>query len=231
MLLPWRRNPGPWPLRVKLLLPIILLMTAGAAGSLVFEERSMRRQQDALVTQRGQTVLAGIMSRLQDRQRAKQIFAQLLADQPEIARLIDRRDRVGLAQVLVPLKAKLGLGQIEVYGANRAPLLALGPDIEELDPPLVRSALSGVSTSVAAVADEGLVVLAGAPVKGTQGIVGALVVGKVLEGAALEELKERGAVEIAVYAPDRLVGTTIAQADLAAFLQVFDPNPQNVGDL
>ncbi len=234
-MLRWRVNSGPQPLRTRLLVPIVLLLGIGTVGSLLLEEFSVRRQQDALVTQRGQTVLAGIVSRMQDRQRAKEIFAQLLADQPGLPQLIERRDTVGLAQILVPLKSKLGLGQIELYHSGGKPLLSLGSNEaeadEDLDAPLVRSALAGLTDSVVAVADEGLFVLGGTPVKGASGIVGALVVGRVLDSPALHELMERGTVEIAVYARDKLVGATVSRADLVAFLSSYAPTSHNVRDL
>lgn len=231
MLLRWHGSSRLRTLRTILLVPIILLMFLGAAGSLLFEEFSVRRQQDALVAQRGQTVLAGIVSRMQDRKRAKQIYAQLLADEAGIAQVIERSDPIGLAQILVPLKTKLELGRIEAYSLGGKPLLALGPDVEELDAPLVRSALAGVTDAVVAVADEGLTVMASAPVKSANGIVGALVVGRVLPGPALEDLKERGSVTIAVYAPDRLVGTTVSNRELAAFLSSNAITPGNVRNL
>jgi len=217
-MLHWPGRTRRWRLHTRLLAPILILIVGGAGAFLTFEERSVRRQQETLVAQRGQAVLAGIMRRTEDRQRATQGLARLLADRPGLAELVERADTAGLARVLAPLRSRLDLGRIEVYARDGSSLLLLGPDMESLDAGLVRAALAGRSDSLVAVAGHGLAVMAGTPVTGVRGIAGVLVVGTVLGGPALEELVGGDTVEIAVYAPGRLVGTTVTRQDLVRFL-------------
>jgi len=184
----------------------------------IIEEVAARRQTEVLVNQRGSTVLEGIAKRLYDRQRAKISFAQLLADQNSLSTVVEQENLVGLAQKLVPLKTKLGIGFINVYRDGQE-LLNLGTTSKEkFLTPVVNAALSGLTKSSVAVSSKGLTVFTATPIKGSQGIVGALLVGTTLDGEALKSIKERDAIELALFYNGSLVTTTTHKINVVELL-------------
>lgn len=211
---------GNWGLRSRLIVPIFVLVLLATLGLGAAQQFSARRQAELLVSQRGTTVLEEIAQRLQDRQRSREIFAQLLTEQDGLAMAIEQGDRVSAGRVLVPLKVKLGLERLTVYSGNGQELLDLGLAGDTgVTAPLVTPALSGLTRSIVAVGSKGLEVAASAPVKGVRGIVGALVVDAVLRGDALKAVTARDAVELAVFRDGKLVDTTITQPDLVRLLR------------
>ena len=112
---PRLRTPEPrrWRLRTYLVAPVVLVALAVALSHANIE-LSIRAQTENLVAQRGQTVLGGIEQQLTERERAMQVYAQLLADQSGVVLNTDAADKIGLAQVLLPQKAKLDLERIAI---------------------------------------------------------------------------------------------------------------------
>ena len=218
--MPWlNAKLRPKRLRTRLLAPIIFLVLIGSASISVIEEIAARRHTEVLVNQRGSTVLEGIAKRLEERQRAKEIFAQLLADQKGLATVVEQENKIGLAQLLVPLKTKLGLGFIEVYTKDQRELLDLGASDQSFHHrPAIATALSGLTQSSAVVGSIGLTVFASTPIKGPRGIVGAIMVGRTLDGEDLKSIKERDAVELALFRNGSLVTTTTGNLDVVRLL-------------
>ena len=56
-----------------------------------------------------------------------------MADQDNLATVVEQRNKIALAQKLVPLKAKLGLGFIQVYTSENQELLNLGATEKSLE--------------------------------------------------------------------------------------------------
>jgi diguanylate cyclase (GGDEF)-like protein len=207
-----------WRLRTHLAAPVVLVALAVAASQFSIE-LSVRSQADHLVVQRGTTVVSGIEQRLSESQRAKEVYAQLLADQDGVVRNTATVDKIGLAQVLLPEKAKLALERISVYTADSRELLRLGPSDESaVILPLVSAAVAGITRSTITVGNDGLTVLAGTPIKGPTGIVGALLVGNALGPDDLREIRERDGVELALLRRGILISTTTEEAELARIL-------------
>jgi len=199
-----RRTAG---LRTRLLLPFILVALAATLGLGVVGDASSRSLATTLVRQRGETVLSGVGDRLRERQQAKVVFAQLLAGNEQLALAVSQGDTVRLAQLLVAERSRLGLSNIDVYDNAGVRLLSLGP-ASQVGTELVGKALAGLNPSASGTTTSGLVVAAAAPVKGPQGIVGAVVVSRTLGGTALSEVSGREGLELAVFKGGELTANT-----------------------
>jgi diguanylate cyclase (GGDEF)-like protein len=192
-------------------------------------ELSVRQQTEHLVSQRGATVLDGIDQQLAEQQNAKEVYAQLLADQSGVVLATAAADKIALAQTVLPEKAKLGLERIAIETSDGKTLLHLGPDIApSVLEPLEASAFAGITRSVVTVSDEGLIVLAASPVKGPDGIVGTLVVGNTLGPAELKSIHERDGVELLLIRGGTLVSSTTLDPRVA---RALDANSSNLGEL
>ncbi|MBI4277292.1 MAG: EAL domain-containing protein [Armatimonadetes bacterium] len=219
-------------LRTRLLAPIVALVVIAGAGLGAMEDVLARRQTDLLVNRYGASVLEGIARRVQERRRAKEIFVQLLADQKGLAEAVRDRDKVGAAQVLLDLKVKLGLQFVTVFGEGGGELIGLGVGGGSEAAVLVRGALAGLTQSAASVTGEGLAVFAAVPIKGhrngvSSAVVGALVVGTVLDGNALKEVGDRAAVELAVFRDGSLInGTAGMKPAIVRLLRAASVTPQ-----
>jgi diguanylate cyclase (GGDEF)-like protein len=187
-------------------------------------EFSVRGQTEHLAVQRGSTVLEGVAQRLAERQQAKEVYAQLLADQSAVVLNTAAGDKIGLAQVLLPEKAKLGLERIAIHTTNGGELLRLGPAIEaSVTMPLVWVALAGITRSNVTVTEDGLTVLAASPIKGPGGIVGAVVVGRTLGVDDLRTIRARDGVELALFRGGTLISTTTDDPDLTRVVVASPP--------
>src|SRR5205807_1256655 len=111
------------PLRLRLLGPIVLLILLAAGGWSIVNELSTRRQAATLVELQGRAVLEGISRRVSEQRQAKEVAAQLLADQHTLALLVAWADPVELAELLAPLQAKLDLQRVTVYAPNGTEIL------------------------------------------------------------------------------------------------------------
>ncbi len=207
-----------WGLRARLLGPIIGLALTTAIVLSGIGDFSSRRQAETLVDQRGAVVLQGIADRVEDRRRSKEVFARLLADDPRVISAVERTDKVALAQALVPLKTELGLGFVGVHTEYDREIIELGESEEEAHAALVAPSFSGLTRSAAVVGEEGLAINASAPIKGSRGIVGVIVVGTTLDGEALREIRVRDDMELAAYREGRLTATSATRPDLMRLL-------------
>jgi diguanylate cyclase (GGDEF)-like protein len=220
-----------WRLRTHLAAPVLLVALAVAASHLVVE-LSVRTQSEQLVAQRGAAVITGIEQQLTERERAKRIYAQLLADQDGVPASTSDGDVVGLAQALAPEKAKLDLERIAIYGPNGDELLRLGPASEAtVTRPLVSAAMAGLTRSTTTVSDTGLLVLGASPIKGSTGIIGALVVGRTLGADELKQIHQRDGVELALFRGKALVTTTTEGPELMRVLAGWTPSVHETHDL
>jgi diguanylate cyclase (GGDEF)-like protein len=208
------------------------LVALAVATNYLVVELSIRSQSERLVAQRGATVIEAIEQQLAERERAKRIYAQLLADQGGVAASTTAVDLVGLAQALAPEKAKLDLERIAIHQLNGQELLRLGPPSDAVvSKPLVSAAMAGLTRSTMAVSDSGLLVLAGSPIKGPTGIVGALVVGRTLSTQDLRGIRQRDGVELALFRGQTLVTTTSDDPQLGHVLGAWTPGSRPSAEL
>lgn len=103
-------------------LAVVIAVVLGVIGEL-----SCRQQAEDLVHQRGDAVLEGVAEQVEERQRAKEVFAQLLAGNDDLISAVEKGDKIGISQVLVPLKTDLNLGFVfRVYDGEGQELSRLG---------------------------------------------------------------------------------------------------------
>jgi diguanylate cyclase (GGDEF)-like protein len=227
----WKTKLLPKSLRAQLLNPIIFLVIAVSVGIGAIEEIASRTQLKALVDRQGVVALQGINKRLQDTQRDNEIFAQLLAEQSGIAKLVGQNQNVGLAQIFVPLKTRLSIDCIEIFNKESQELLDLGISDGVSHDALISNALSGLTKSDVVVSREGLIVSASAPIKSSQGIVGAIVVSTRLQGETLKSLQDNDTVEFAVFQDSQLISTTTSNLELVSLLKKFNHSSNALNQL
>ncbi len=227
----WKTKLLPKSLRAQLLNPIIFLVIAVSVGMGAIEEIASRTQLKVLVDRQGDVVLQGINKRLQDKQRENEIYTQLLAEQNSLAKLVGQNQKVGLAQIFVPLKTRLDIDCIEIYTKESQTLLDLGLSDGASHDALISSALSGLTKSEIVISREGLTVFASTPIKGSRGIVGVILVGTTLQGEALKSLQGDNTVELAVFQDNKLVSTTTSNLELVNLLKKFKHNFNELNQL
>ena len=214
-----RRRSSLW---VQLLGPLLAIATVSTLLIAGLSEVSATREAERLVDQRGRNVLSGLSERLQEREHTQQLLGGLIAANEGVVAALKGADAVAAAQALVPRRSRFELGFIHAYTSPGAPLLALGGPVGFATQPLVTSALAGVETSTALVVKGGLVLVAAAPVKADSGIVGALVVGDLLDDAALEELARTKDMQLLLRQRGRVMAASgsLPDADLEAAMEV-----------
>ncbi|MBD2184596.1 EAL domain-containing protein [Planktothrix sp. FACHB-1355] len=211
-------KPRSWGLQTRLLVPIASVLAA-AIGQGVFSNLSISKQLELLVNQRGTTVLEGILKSLEEKRRSKEIFAHLLADENGLPQAVQRGDKVALTKIVTPVRQKLGVGGIDIWTKNSREMMDLNlPETDQLEKPLVKTALSGQTTSTVTIGRHGLIVLASAPIKISGRIIGVVLVGTTLKDKALDQIQERNGVELALFREGKLLTTTIKQADVRRLL-------------
>lgn len=216
-------------LQTRLLVPITALVLLAGVGVVAMQGLTARRQAETLSDRRATMVLQSITTNLSQRQRAKEVWAQLLAGTPGLPEAIAARDQATLARILAPLQANLEGDRVRIYGSTGEELVSLGRrDGASLVQDLVAAGLSGLLDSTVTAAPGGLVVAAVAPVRGQQGVSGALLVETVLDPVTLHEVRQRPGVELAVFHGGSLVSTTVTDANL---VQVLDMYQLRLGDL
>lgn len=210
-------------LRSRLLVPLVGIGVTALLVTGIAAELTTRDLSNELTHLRGVNVLDGIEQRVAERQRSKEVFAQLVADEEGIATLLRERDVVGLAEQLVPLRARLELSTVSVYDDAGEVLLELGLPSGIDTGSLVTGALGGRTVSVATVGERGLAVQAVAPAKDAEGISGAVLVGTTLAGAELRTTAGRDATELAVLSD----GTVRAMSGAGATKRLFTIAPDS----
>lgn len=221
------RRPG-LGLRARLLVPPLLLIPLLMGGYTLFQERLIAREEAVIVERRTLAVLDGTLREVEQRKRAKEVFARLMADEPGLAAAARAEDRVELARILVPLQSALGLGFIEVADQAGHSLVELGTDPHLVSPePAERTreriagALSGITGSWTAVSPSGITVAAASPIKDSGGIVGVLELGATIDGDDLAGSLGRGDVAIATVSGGALSTLSRDDPDLARALRSY----------
>lgn len=209
-------------IRARLLVPLLILIPLAVAALALVEDTLAAEQDGRTMSLVAGSVQAGVAQRLSERQRAKEIFAQLLAEEPGLADWLEVADQDQMARLLVPLKARVGLDRISVFDNGGTEVLRLAESrlgAEEHAPvrDLVAAALAGVTSSGSAAGGKGVLVTASAPVKGADGVAGALVVGAELEPASLRGA-ENERVDLAVFRRGELAGTTLTHPQVVEAL-------------
>ncbi len=167
-------------LAAALLAPLLSLSVVATLAVAGLAEVSGGRVAQAQVQQRGDGVLHALDQRLRDRQKAKQVYADLVATDRRLVEALESGDPAALAERLVPLRARLGLGLIHLYDSQARPLLSLGQRSGLDGRPLISAALAGLSEARVAATEGGVAVMAAAPMKGARGVIGAVIMGTVL---------------------------------------------------
>lgn len=221
----------PKSLRAQLLNPIVFLVVMVSVGMGAIEEIASRTQLKILVERQGATALLGINKRLQYKRRENENFAQLLVEQNGIAKLVGQNQKVGLAQIFVPLKTRLNIDCIEIYTKESQELLDLGLSDGVSHDVLISNTLSGLTKSDVVVSREGLTVFASAPIKSSQGIVGVIVVGTRLHGEDLKSLQDNDTAELAVFQDNQLINTTTSNLELVNLLKNFKHSSNELNQL
>ena len=215
-----------WHLRARLLMPVLILVLSGAISLSLIDHVLARRQVEALVSQRGATVLEGVSQRLEERQRAQALLARVMAAQPGLGALVQTNDDAGLSAVLAAFNASPDSESVAVFdSAGRAPLRQGAAIAEAASNALAARALTGLPVAASTVDSGGLAVLAAAPIASTQGVVGALVVGTRLEGTGLREVQGQDVVDLALFQDGRLTGTTATEPSLLSVLRAASLSP------
>lgn len=208
-----------WGLRWSLLAPIIVLGLIAIGGVRLADDYWGDRQFEFLARRRSEMVLEGIVRRIEERQRTQESFAQLLAASEGLADMVEAGDQVGLIRDLVPTQVRLGLERIIVHDDVDDELLRLGPGTESVSlRPLIRGSLAGMVQSMAAAGQNGLEVLASAPVKGHSGAAGVIVVGSTLSGTTLAEAKDYSGAQVVLFRGGSVVASTVQDPELLRFL-------------
>ena len=123
------------------------------------------RQAEALIQQRGAAILSGVTENLDERQRALEVSARLLAQHGQVARHAAAGNASALARELGPLQETLGIGRITVLGQTGTEIVHLGAQTPAAElRGLVIAALRGITHSAAVAGDGGLTVGAATPI-------------------------------------------------------------------
>ncbi len=216
------------PLQTRLVVGFVTLAVVTAAGLAAVSEYTSGEMSDRLVSDRGDSILDSAVARLEDQQRSQLVFAELIASDEVVINAVASSDASTAATHLVPLRARLGIAQIHLYTAGEE-LLALSAGSNQPQPELLTASAAGLSESRAAATLDGLVVEAVTPVKDATGIIGAVVVATVLDNANIGSLSPNDDSELAVFAGDQLVSSTIELgADLGSTLRHLEPQAHNV---
>jgi diguanylate cyclase (GGDEF)-like protein len=208
-----------WGLRAGLLGPVIAVAIMGIAGVAAIEDIADRRNTASLIEQRAVTIQDRILAEIQQRQRAEEIFTQLVADRLGIAVMVEESDAARLRQTLTPLAEELNLGYLGVYTRDNRELLRLGAGDGRDDRTALTSALAGQASSTLAGSPQGLDISAAGPIRSAGGVIGAVLVSTTVPSEGLQGLRGREAAELAVYQDGRLVASTTQDTRITQLLQ------------
>src|SRR6476659_2253613 len=96
-----------WRLRANLLTPTVALALMAWVGLWTVAQLSARESSGSLGTESGGALVEQLAAQIRDKQRLQESLVQLIADDRDLATLVERRDRIGLAQALLPLRTRL----------------------------------------------------------------------------------------------------------------------------
>jgi diguanylate cyclase (GGDEF)-like protein len=213
-------------------MPVLILVLSGAISLSLIDSFLARRQVEGLVSQRAAAVVAGVAQRLEERQRAQALLAQVLAAQPDLAGAVERGDVPALTRELAPLQAGMEAGSTAVIGTDGRPLVQFGaPGGLDAAPALAATALAGAPRSLVRVEASGLSVLAAAPIRSAREVVGALVLSTPVDTVTLRQAVAGDDVELALFRDGRLVSTTAGGPALVALLRDLPLTPDQLGQL
>jgi len=177
----------------RLLAPLTAILLLAGTMVALLNWQADRQQAEQQARQRASAELGGIADQIEELRQTAEAYAQLLAADAALISAVTARQTVEIAQVLLPLKAKLELSYLFVYDRQRQPLLQVGPGrLDGTALALVSATRTTLTTSQVAVVPEGLAILAATPLRDQHDpeAVGTLVVGSVLGEAALRKVKE-----------------------------------------
>jgi diguanylate cyclase (GGDEF)-like protein len=143
-----------------------------------------------------------------------------MAAQPGLGALVQAGDEAGLSAALASFSARPESESLAVIDSSGRELWRLGAAVAgATGETLASRALAGAPAAISAVEGAGLAVLAAAPISGSQGVVGSLVVGTRLEGASLREVQGQDVVDLALFQGGQLAGTTATAPALLGVLR------------
>ena len=214
-----------WGLRTRLLTPIVVLVLLSVASLGLTSDLSTRALTDLLISQRAATALEGVAERLHEREQTQALLADLLAAERGLPALLERGEPAEIGLALAPLSDKLGLSHIAVYAPDGREALHSGLRVDGPElVPLIEGARAGHGHTAMTVTSDGLAVWAATSIPGPRDPAAVLVIGTLLGGDTLRAVKDREAIELAIFHERRLVSSTIADPGLLALLrESFSP--------
>ncbi|WP_165774569.1 STAS domain-containing protein [Candidatus Viridilinea mediisalina] len=133
--------------------------------------------------------------------------ALVLAEDASLLAAVQANDRAMLQRVAIPLQVRYQLDHLKLAGSAGQTLLHTGPTPAETQVAL-RRALLTIEQASLGVVPEGVMLLAAVPIKGDDGLTGALVVGQLLNDRLLHTLN--------AYRDDPLIGLYTSTGELLA---------------
>lgn len=210
--------------RTRLLVPIVVVALLAAGAQSFFASATAQKEANALIQQRGAGLLERFVGKLEAQRQAKEINAQLIASQTAVVRAVAEHDEVGLTTSLAPVPGTGGLSGIAAYAADGRELQSEGlPPDPSAAGALVVGALSGGTYSAVQADENGLTIVAAAPVVGPEGRIGAIVVRADQGPELLVKGKENNDVDLAVFHKDRQIGTTLTNGEARRILESSGP--------
>jgi diguanylate cyclase (GGDEF)-like protein len=211
-------NSQPKRLKTHLIVPIVFVLVFGFLNIREIEENAEKQQIKISLEQEGIHLSAQIEQRLQEKQKAKEDFARLLATREDVISLVARSDRSGLEKLLKPWLGKLGLDSIAIESNQRQKLLTIGEINEDGRKNLIILAFKGWTQSIQKIDDRGLNFLVVTPIAKNGKIIAVLSLETNLNGSELKPNKIPNDVELALFDRGKLMTTTTSQKELLGFL-------------
>ena len=222
---PRKTAPGRRRIRLPLIGSIVMLVIVTSVAIAGVEEQSFRTQARQQLETRGATGVSDVAGEIDHFRRAHATYARLLTESPGLHAAVRRGDSAKLRRLLRPLRANQrgAFEEVTVYDAQGGEMVALGPPKgDRIDAELFASARSGRTATAAVVDPAGLVIVASAPIRERQRILGVLVVASTFRAGRLAALRQQGAVELGFYQGRSLVTASTRRDGLLAVLRTAD---------
>ncbi len=204
----------------KIILPFLLVIVLGIATTLPYGI-TIVTQLNRSRADRELTAISRVASNyLNVRMDALLAYTQTIIQNERVGAAMSRGDVSALQRILIPLKARLGMSFVLVYGADGRLIMSLAPadllpQLEAAD--IVRKALLGINIKSLDIRPRHIFLLAGVPNETDRGMEGAIITGFQMDRSFLQELSRMVGHEIALVSSDgRLVVAT--KASLAEFM-------------
>lgn len=153
---------------------------------------------------------------------SRKMTTELLADFPPLISAVENHDKDLIQQVILPIIVKLDLQDIEVYDVNFERIWGnnlVGGSFEKAKRSYMEAVQYGLTVSEALITEKGLTVIAAAPIHGTRGPVGVLVVSGHVSDKELQQLKGSSDQDISIFYEGKIVASSISAQKRAALAE------------